>query len=149
MGQMNYTIKNHPTKYNGVLFRSRLEARWAVFFDLLNWKWEYEPIDFEGWTPDFIVYQPCSHSECINGHKLYCEVKPYSTIKEFEGHPAYQMESCLGYCCLGINPHIAQEGIIHGCGGGIYDLTDFIDRPEYIINELWNEAGNITQWRPA
>ena len=32
-----------PTKYAGIQFRSRLEARWAVFFDALKIKWEYEP----------------------------------------------------------------------------------------------------------
>jgi len=30
------------TIYKGYRFRSRLEARWAVFFDALNQKWEYE-----------------------------------------------------------------------------------------------------------
>ncbi len=44
-----------PTKYAGVQFRSRLEARWAAFFDLLGWRWEYEPIDLAGYIPDFIV----------------------------------------------------------------------------------------------
>ena len=26
-----------PTTYSGVVFRSRLEARWAAFFDLCGW----------------------------------------------------------------------------------------------------------------
>ena len=34
---MNYTIKAIPTTYAGVRFRSRLEARWAAFFDLCGW----------------------------------------------------------------------------------------------------------------
>lgn len=44
-----------PTKYKGINFRSRLEATWAVFFDLLEWPWEYEPFDLEGWIPDFVL----------------------------------------------------------------------------------------------
>ncbi|MEA2669684.1 MAG: hypothetical protein QOJ33_2618, partial [Chloroflexota bacterium] len=28
-----------PTTYDGVNFRSRLEAKWAAFFDLLGWRW--------------------------------------------------------------------------------------------------------------
>lgn len=32
-----------PTMYKGIQFRSRLEARWAVFFDTLGIEWEYEP----------------------------------------------------------------------------------------------------------
>lgn len=31
------------TEYAGCLFRSRLEARWAVVFDRLGIKWDYEP----------------------------------------------------------------------------------------------------------
>jgi len=31
-----YTIPAIPTRYNGVNFRSRLEAKWAAFFDLLD-----------------------------------------------------------------------------------------------------------------
>jgi len=31
------------TKYAGVVFRSRLEARWAHFFDALGVTWHYEP----------------------------------------------------------------------------------------------------------
>lgn len=42
-----------PTMYAGVQFRSRLEARWAAFFDLCGDKWEYEPVDLHGWIPDF------------------------------------------------------------------------------------------------
>ena len=54
-------IKPIETVYNGYRFRSRLEARWAVFFDALGIKYEYEP---EGYTlqdgtkylPDFMIY---------------------------------------------------------------------------------------------
>ena len=36
-------FKAVQTEYKGYLFRSRLEARWAVFFDTLGIQWEYEP----------------------------------------------------------------------------------------------------------
>ena len=49
-----------PTWYNGVLFRSRLEARWAIFFDLCGFRWDYEPQGFEidgvQYLPDFRLY---------------------------------------------------------------------------------------------
>ena len=35
------------TRYAGCHFRSRLEARWAVFFDALGVRWEYEREGFE------------------------------------------------------------------------------------------------------
>jgi hypothetical protein len=44
-----------PTTYAGTNFRSRLEARWAAFFDLCGWRWEYEPSDERGWIPDFLL----------------------------------------------------------------------------------------------
>lgn len=44
-----------PTLYNGIQFRSRLEAKWAAFFDLLGWEYEYEPFDLDGWIPDFLI----------------------------------------------------------------------------------------------
>ena len=49
-------IKPIETYYNGYRFRSRLEARWAVFFDAMGIKYEYEP---EGFTmSDGTMYLP-------------------------------------------------------------------------------------------
>lgn len=45
-------IKAIETVYNGYRFRSRLEARWAVFFDSAGIKYLYEPEGFEIETPD-------------------------------------------------------------------------------------------------
>lgn len=36
-------MKAIETRYKGYRFRSRLEARWAVFFDALGLGWQYEP----------------------------------------------------------------------------------------------------------
>lgn len=52
MGQRTNGI---PTLYRGVQYRSRLEARWAYFFDLLGWPYQYEPFDLAGWIPDFLL----------------------------------------------------------------------------------------------
>ena len=48
-------IKPIETFYNGYRFRSRLEARWAVFFDAARIRYEYEP---EGYEVDGIKYLP-------------------------------------------------------------------------------------------
>lgn len=53
-------IRSIPTEYNGYRFRSRLEARWAIFFDALGVDYEYEPEGFElpsgkRYLPDFRV----------------------------------------------------------------------------------------------
>ncbi len=51
-------IKPIETEYNGYKFRSRLEARWAVFFDAAGIEYEYEPDGYQGcdgikYLPDF------------------------------------------------------------------------------------------------
>lgn len=51
-------LKAIETQYKGYRFRSRLEARWAVFFDALSVPWEYEKEGYDlgaaGWyLPDF------------------------------------------------------------------------------------------------
>lgn len=49
-------IKPIETVYKGYRFRSRLEARWAVFFDALGIEYEYEPEGFD--LGDGIYYLP-------------------------------------------------------------------------------------------
>jgi hypothetical protein len=39
----------------GIQYRSRIEAQYAYIFEKLGWDWEYEPIDLEGYIPDFII----------------------------------------------------------------------------------------------
>lgn len=52
-------IKAIPTKYAGRRFRSRLEARWAVFFDSLGIRWQYELEGYRlpsgNYLPDFYL----------------------------------------------------------------------------------------------
>jgi hypothetical protein len=49
-----------PTRYKGCLFRSRNEARWAVFFETIGIRWTHEAEGFHipnysGYLPDFYV----------------------------------------------------------------------------------------------
>lgn len=147
-----YNIKSHPTYYKGIRFRSRLEARWAAFFDVIGWKWEYEPLDICGWTPDFQVSFPCGHSDCPPTHSLLVEIKPYLTIDEFEGHPctlyAYgqneeQRIPADASAAFGNNPHVTEWEMSHGAGGGIENLSRWCDCN---IDEVWITAGNIVQY---
>lgn len=52
---MKKEISSIPTEYNHRTYRSRLEARWACFFDLCGWSCEYEAMDLNGWIPDFVI----------------------------------------------------------------------------------------------
>lgn len=67
-----YTIAAIPTVYRGRRYRSRLEARWAAFFDLVGWRHEYEPFDLGLWSPDFLIHG----AQC----GLLVEVKPIAAI---------------------------------------------------------------------
>lgn len=58
------------TAYNGHHFRSRLEARWAVFFDALGVKYEYEA---EGYDLDGVWYLP---DFWLPEMACYVEIKP-------------------------------------------------------------------------
>ncbi|MDQ8209635.1 hypothetical protein QEH52_19100 [Coraliomargarita sp. SDUM461003] len=55
-------MKAIETAYRGYRFRSRLEARWAIYFDEIGIEWEYEPEGFEfdngiRYLPDFFFPQ--------------------------------------------------------------------------------------------
>lgn len=57
--KQNEMKKAIETTYKGYRFRSRLEARWAVFFDSLGYAWEYEKEGYElpsgRYLPDFYL----------------------------------------------------------------------------------------------
>ena len=66
-----YEIKAIQTYYKGQVFRSRIEAKWAVFFDLMSIKWIYEPDGFElstgKYLPDFFLPE----------YDCFVEIKPF------------------------------------------------------------------------
>jgi hypothetical protein len=95
----NMKITAIPTIYNGVQFRSRLEATWAAFFDLLRIEWDYEPIEFEGWIPDFSITDQY-------GNIFYVEVKPAYSIEDFMKHKkvVFALKSDMKIILLGNNP---------------------------------------------
>lgn len=60
-------MKAIETKYKGYRFRSRLEARWAVFFDTLGVKWEFEREGFE------LTYDHGGHAEHCGEYGCTCD----------------------------------------------------------------------------
>lgn len=94
-------IKAIETQYKGYRFRSRLEARWAVFFDALGLRWEYEPEGFDlggaGWyLPDFKVEYPGRNAS--ERHHEWFEVKADAkaiTAPEWTKMLAFQKEAGL------------------------------------------------------
>lgn len=97
------------TKYNDLPFRSRLEAKWAVFLDAMGIDYEYER---EGYTlgglwylPDFWLPLPKEHAE-FEGAGYWLEIKPRLLTPREElqikrlvrqtGHPAYAICGRVG-----------------------------------------------------
>lgn len=78
-------MKAIQTEYKGYLFRSRLEARWAVFFDACGVRWEYEPEGYDlgdgiYYLPDFLLHGVDGR----DGGDLYVEVKGNMTPADAE-----------------------------------------------------------------
>jgi hypothetical protein len=78
------------TRYKGYRFRSRLEAKWAVYFDALGIEWEYEVEGFElgklgRYLPDFWLPE----------FGVYAEVKPTTFTPEQVAKCEALKEACL------------------------------------------------------
>lgn len=75
-------MKPIETIYNGYKFRSRLEARWAVFFDALGVEYEYEPDGFE--LDNGMYYLPDFRVKCW-GNRGQIWDEPYDLWIEVKG----------------------------------------------------------------
>lgn len=81
-------LKAIETRYKGYRFRSRLEARWAVFFSALGVAWVYEAEGYDlgiaGWyLPDFVIRK-----------ELWAEIKPETpSLEELSKAKALAAES--------------------------------------------------------
>lgn len=69
-------FKAIETKYHGFKFRSRLEARWAVFFDTLGIKYHYEQ---EGYSLEGTPYLPDFY---LPKQDYFIEIKGQEPTKE-------------------------------------------------------------------
>lgn len=102
---MQTEIKSIETKYAGKTFRSRLEARWAMFFDKVGIDWVYEHEGYETpygrYVPDFWLPHIYMRTKEVRG--VYFEVKSSNYIEIF--HPS------LEYVCrqLGVGGILAKE----------------------------------------
>jgi len=84
-------IRAIETRYAGYRFRSRLEARWAVFFDKMNTAYEYEVEGYQlkdglYYLPDFILVDKRLHKKIV-------EIKP-------NGYPDEEARVKASLLCL-------------------------------------------------
>jgi hypothetical protein len=137
-------MRSIPTRYAGIEYRSRLEARWAAFFDRIGWHYTYEPFDADGYIPDFAIH---------GDRPMLVEVKPAVVLADY-ATPAGKMRAAVDghwtgdLLVLGVDPlphwgyrdheHpvaglLGQYGLVPHPGG---DVTE--GHGWYFSEGLWN-----------
>lgn len=91
---VHYEWRNVPTKFMGIEFKSKLEARWARYLEAIRKlgvivSWKYEPKRFDCgliynkrrfYTPDFWVVE----KEGLHKYVVWHEVKASGSGKDFQ-----------------------------------------------------------------
>ena len=90
-------IKAIETRWNGYRFRSRLEARWAVFFEDLGTPWEYEPEGFDLGADG--LYLPDFYLQDIDA---WVEIKP-QRLSDAERDKAFALSSMTNKIVVELN----------------------------------------------
>lgn len=126
------TVKAIDTLYNGLYFRSRLEAKWAVFFDVAGMQYRYEPEGYDlgehgYYLPDFFlpnVVLRRGQGNDIPG--MFIEVKPgysdennekYRALSAGTGHPVILV------CGLPFIEDVRYPYGVSADEGGIYEIS--------------------------
>lgn len=119
------SLKPIETKYKGYRFRSRLEARWAVFFDALGIAWEYEKEGFDlgeaGWyLPDFWLPTFCGgmFAEVKDMGDDFSKAKALCIASEKAVWLCEGVPSARAYTVLGFS---SESGVFDGEGVPNYD----------------------------
>jgi hypothetical protein len=156
------------TRYAGCRFRSRLEARWAVFFDELGIEWEYEPEGFEidyvegeppfRYLPDFLLPKTQTWVEVKGSEsQLQQDSERYAWIWDW-GHMPYMKDSIgtkRGMLILGPIPRSDTElAPLHSIVQhykGLYSNLAFFRHEGFSVIEAHNDGlavgfGNCYDW---
>lgn len=141
-------IRPIETSYGDCRFRSRAEARWAVFFDALGIRWEHEPqgyaIDGNPYLPDFLLFLP--------GKSVFAEVKP-GDADNFEGD---HVDLCRSLAqgsgrpvllLVGIPSHRMYHQFAPGLDPNAFQAAFFSDEPDKLItaDEYWFAKADVDQ----
>ena len=103
-------IKAIETIYNGYRFRSRLEARWAVFFDAMGIAYEYEKEGYDlgeaGWyLPDFYIPK----QDVMVNSPCWIEIKGQDLNKDDWDKVTFLSDSLQTYVFIGQIPQNPAE----------------------------------------
>lgn len=131
-------IRAIETRYKGYRFRSRLEARWAIYFDALEVAWEYEPEGFvlpngDWYLPDFwLPFEPWGDYEVAG---LWLEIKP-KPLNEDEISRLEMLATSTGHHAFALvgspGKHYVHK-FSHSGGNSIVTARDMFYRVDFPI----------------
>lgn len=119
------------TKYNDVVYASRSHARWAIFFDLLNWKFDYKPNNFRfkdgtKYTPDFYLIK----------HNTFVQVRNVEYLNETDVTSYMKIAKEFKKPVLLLNTEISSESTFQFKPRNIVELGTFqINNPSLIFDK--------------
>ena len=132
-----------PTNYKGYTFRSRVEARWSVFFTHLEWEWKYEDQGYaleagDNYLPDFEIRLP-------NTDEWYVEVKPdnfdkFDQVEYMDKLQRFTSEAGKNLLILDGNPSCKPFDVVcHKFDGQSLGLAFLQDYEPYIrwVDDYW------------
>lgn len=132
-------IKPIETIYKGYKFRSRLEAKWAVFFDEVGVRWVYEPegfdIDGKWYLPDF----------WLPDDEWFLEIKPTKNISQEDQDKIAALDDSSydlpdPYKAQGVMVLIGEPEIPVSSGPGEWNSTYFL---------MWQTCGDERRYIDA
>lgn len=116
---MDNSIKPIETQYDGYRFRSRLEARWAVFFNTLGIKYQYE---IEGYQMGNLRYLPDFYIPSLN---RWFEVKGKHLTET-------ELKKCEEFCRRYDNENIKFSILIGSPNDCAVRIGEFFGIKEYV-----------------
>jgi hypothetical protein len=128
-------IKPIETTHDGYRFRSRLEARWAIFLDSLGLEYVYEPEGYE--FPDGTRYLPDFWLPRLD---MYIEVKPTVDIAmQDKNHWSPFVLHCNSLTiCTGVPGHHETRTF------ALLKKTDYRLRVDTALGKKWTVAAAIS-----
>ena len=170
-GNLSPERRGIPTMYRGVKMRSRLEARWAAMFDEIGWPWAYEPIDLDGYIPDYLVsfeagkllteVKGAVEDFAIAESKIECsgwtdealvvgatiDGPVIGRILEWDGADPRWGEAQIFFCIsCGMVSVLCVDGSWRCRACGADDGNSHVG--EFALEATWANCGNRVQWRP-
>ena len=129
-----------PTRYSGYHFRSRLEARWAVFFDAMGLEWEYEP---QGFNINGVYYLPDFRVTTLEGVQIWYEIKPRAGTNDLKHEGFFRSVRNLNNCGDVPNDWADVPGIRAQLVLG--DPTDHFMSRDFLIQWVCPRCGDIVK----